>query len=524
MLASILQIPNCTIENVQIENGTAIITLHSSSESGQCPNCQQVSASVHSYYFRHPNDLPLCDLRVQLRLRSHRFRCGNEKCQQKTFCERLNAWLPVYALRTKRLSETLYEAGITAGGQAVHGLLSVLRIDTSRDTVLRTVRREPLPEWEKPCVLGIDDWAMRKGINYGTILVDLEQHRVVDLLPDRQAETLSNWLKEHPGVEIVTRDRSTVYAAGVSDGAPEATQVADRFHLLQNLTEATAQVMKQHASDIKAALQGKQPNESEGPNEKRALPVKVTEADKRRMERVREVHRLHELGQYKKEITQQLNINRVTVNRYLQLSPEDVVLRRKPRRSLITPFVPYLQKRWQEGCRNKMQLYREIQAKGYTGTASNVRKYIRYRCATGDIDSKQKRRIPTSRTLAFLVTQPYEKQTEETKMLIEQLKGAHENVSVCIRLAREFAAMVRQRLPEMLTEWLQMAQESGLSAFVNLAKSFLTDETAVRVALASEWSNGQTEGFVNKLKLLKRQMYGRGNLDLLKIRLLALTH
>jgi transposase len=325
-------------------------------------------------------------------------------------------------------------------------------------------------------------------------------------------------------VEIVTRDRSTVYATGISDGAPEATQVADRFHLLQNLTDATARVMKQHTSDIKAVLQGKQPNESEDSNEKQALPIKVTEADKRRMERVREVHRLHELGQYKKEIAQQLNINRVTVNRYLQLSPEDVVLRRRPRRSLITPFVPYLQKRWQEGCRNKMQLYREIQAQGYPGTSSNVRKYIRYRCEGGDPDSKQKRRIPTSRTLAFLVTQPDEKLTEETKVLIEQLKRAHEDVAVCIRLAREFATMVRQRLPEKFTSWQLMAQESGLSAFVNLAKSLLTDETAVRAALASEWSNGQVEGFVNKLKLLKRQMYGRANLDLLKIRLLALTH
>jgi transposase len=524
MLASILQIPNCTIENVQIELGTATITIHSTSEGGKCPKCQQISTSVHSYYFRHPDDLPLSDLRVQLQLRSRRFRCLNERCPQKTFCERLNEWLPVYARRTKRLSETLYEAGITAGGQAASDLLPVLRMVASRDTILRTLRREPIPELKTPRVLGVDDWAMRKGINYGTILVDVEHGCVIDLLPDRQADTVADWLKTHPGVEIVTRDRSTVYANGITEGAPEAEQVADRFHLLQNLTEATARVMKQHSGDIKAALQGEKPTKALEPAEKHSFPVKITEADKRRMEQLKEVHRLHELGHYQTEIAQQLNISRKTVNRYLQLSLEDVILQRRPRRSLITPFVPYLQKRWQEGCRNRMQLYREIQAQGYTGTASNVRKYLRSWRQTGGKDGSQKQRIPTPRTLAWLVTQPYDEQSEETKALIEQLKGAHDNVAVCIRLARQFAAMVRQRLPEKFSAWLQKAQDCGLSAFANFAKSLLTDEAAVRAALASKWSNGRTEGFINKLKLLKRQMYGRADLDLLKIRLLALTH
>ena len=524
MLATILQIPDCTIEEVQIESDTVVITIHSNRKQEKCPQCQRPSSSVHSYYSRHPDDLPLCGLRVQLQLRSKRFRCLNEQCQQKTFCARLDEWLPVYARRTKRLAETLYEAGITAGGKAGSAFLQVFRIVTSRDTVLRTLRDEPISERETPRVLGVDDWSLRKGINYGTILVDLEKHRVVDLLPDRQAETLSAWLQEHPGVEVVTRDRSTVYATGISEGAPHAEQVADRFHLLQNLTEATTQVMKQYAREIKATVQDQKGNKPEELDEQPDSSAKITAADKRRMERVREVHRLRELGQYQKEIAQHLNISRQTVNRYLQLSPEQAILQRSLRRSLITPFVPYLQKRWQEGCRNRMQLYREIKGQGYTGTASNVRKYIRRWCRRDDHDSQQTQRIPTPRTLAWLVAQPYEEHSAETKALIKQLQAAHENVAICIDLARTFAAMVRQRLPEKFTAWLQLAQNSGLSAFANLARSLMTDEKAVRAALESEWSNGQTEGFINKLKLLKRQMYGRANLDLLKIRLLALTH
>jgi transposase len=316
MLATILKIPDCTIENVQVECETAVITLSSKSEAGRCPQCNYRSTSVHSYYHRSPDDLPLCGLRVQLQLRSKRFRCLNKACQQQTFCERLDEWLPVYGRRTKRLSESWYAAGITAGGQAVSRLLPLFHMNGSRDTVLRTLRRAPPTELATPRVLGVDDWAKRKGINYGTILVDLEQHRVIDLLPDRQAETLADWLKAHPGVEIVTRDRSTSYARAVSEGAPKAEQVADRFHLLQNLTEATAQIMKQHTGDIKAALQEQQPNEAEASQEKQALPIKVTGADQRRMERVQEVHRLHQLGQYQKEIAQQLNICRKTVNIY----------------------------------------------------------------------------------------------------------------------------------------------------------------------------------------------------------------
>jgi transposase len=523
MLATILQIPECTIETVQVERDAAIITLTSSRKQGKCPRCQHISTSVHSYYHRHPADLPLCGLRVQLRLRSQRFRCVNEQCPQKTFCARLAEWLPAYARRTTRLAETLHAAGLTAGGQAGSSLLQSVHIVASRDTVLRTLRTTPLPERDTPRVLGMDDWALRKGQTYGTILVDLEKHRVVDLLPDRQAETVSAWLQDHPGVEIVTRDRSGAYATGISQGAPAAEQVADRFHLLQNLTETTAHVMQRYAPEIKATLQGQTSNHPEAPDAQPVLPVTITAADMRRMARVQEVHRLHEVGQYQSEIACQLHISRKTVHRYLQMAPEAVMLQRRPRRSLITPFVPYLHTRWQAGCRNRMQLYREIKGQGYTGTASNVRKYLRQWSKRVGQDRLPHRPIPGPRTLAWLVTQPPEAHSAETQALIEQVQRAHAQVAVCMGLARQFAALVRQGLPERLTAWVHAAQASGLSAFASLAKSLMTDERAVRAALESAWSNGPTEGFINKLKCVKRQMYGRAKLDLLKIRLLALT-
>jgi transposase len=171
-----------------------------------------------------------------------------------------------------------------------------------------------------------------------------------------------------------------------------------------------------------------------------------------------------------------------------------------------------------------MQLYREIQSQGYRGTDSNVRKYLRsWRQHSSDKAENRNQPVPSSRTLAHLVTQREEALLKEAQAVIEQLKGAHEHVSTCITLAQEFTAMIRQRLTEKFTQWVQAARDSGVSALVNFAQSLLTDEAAVRAALESEWSNGQTEGFVNKLKLLKRQMYGRAKLDLLKIRLLALT-
>lgn len=212
-----------------------IVGARVSGTSAFCPSCQQPSRRVHSFYTRAPTDLPLGGYRVQLQLSVRRFYCHHATCEKRTFTEQLPKLLAFRARRTHRLLAAQRSVGIALGGEAGARLLARLAMPASPDTTLRLIRKAPVATATAPRVLGVDDWAMRKGRTYGTILVDLEEHRVVDLLPDRTSKTLSSWLREHPDVEILARDRSTEYAKGASEGAPQAEQVADRWHLLLNV-------------------------------------------------------------------------------------------------------------------------------------------------------------------------------------------------------------------------------------------------------------------------------------------------
>jgi transposase len=193
---------------------------------------------VHSRYRRRPADLPLLGSQVRVGLRVRRFYCRNAACARRTFAERLPELVAPRARRTRRLAEAQGRVGAALGGEASSRLLSRLAMPASAATVLRSVRSLALPEQDAPRVVGVDDWAMRKGRTYGTIVVDLERRCVIDLLPDRTAETLAGWLQQRPGIAAVARDRSTEYSRGIALGAPAAVQVCDRWHLLANMRQA----------------------------------------------------------------------------------------------------------------------------------------------------------------------------------------------------------------------------------------------------------------------------------------------
>ncbi len=407
------------------------------------------------------------------------------------------------------------------------------------------MRRVSLPSPAKLTVLGVDDWAYRKRKTYGTILVDLEAHQPVALLSDREAETLAEWLKAHPGIKIISRDRSSAYEKGASLGAPEAIQVADRFHLLQNLAEALGKVFSDQSLDLKAVeeafTQASVPC-GDGSEAVRVLPPPSPDAAlvlsqqrrARRLATYEEVCRLRHSGWSGKEIAQHLGISKSTVFRYLRTSQFPERKGRSDRgRSLLDPYKDYFLKRWNSGCHKAKRLCQELFAQGYAGSYATVARYARcLRQAQGLGPRRQlKGRSPpkvmksnllplTVNRATWLVLRRPENRDDEDELLLTQIIAQNPDLAEAIDLNQDFAQLVRNREPEQLDPWLTRAVQSNLEAKGRFALSLGEDYKAVKAGVTLEWSNGQVEGQINRLKMLKRQMYGRASIKLLSQRFL----
>jgi transposase len=390
----------------------------------------------------------------------------------------------------------------------------------------------------------VDDWAFRKGHRYGTILLDLERHRVVALLPDRSAESLARWLKAHPEVEIVSRDRAGVYADGTRQGAPNAAQVADRFHLLKNGVEALERLLGRHhrqlqeaASKVQAQLTP-QPSAQEPGDLPTAAPTRgQREKAQRREKRLLRYERivgLHDQGASLAAIAETLRMSRRTVRRLLRAAA--FVERASPRRrpQPLDAFADYLRKRWEEGCHNAAQLWREIQVQGFAGCQSALRPYLaRWRAQLPAELGRQRRQIPnffhpqvvpSPRSTAWLLlgygaTRDAAEQAFRFAFVTELCTGCEE-VKTGQALVVAFFRMVRKRLGGELDGWLLAVSESQIPELTGFASGLAQDKAAVMAALTVEWNNGQTEGQVNRLKFLKRRGFGRANFDLLRRRVL----
>ena len=229
-----------------------VVHAESTGQEAICPDCGCTSTYCHGWYQRHPQTVSSVGRQMRLCLSVKRYRCCNPACQRQTFAEQLSSWLRAFARRTNQLTELLYVVSVAVGAEVAHRVFRHLQIRVSGDTLLRVLRQKPVPPSHDLPVIGVDDWAFKRGRNYGTIIVNLETHQVVDLLPDRTADTLANWLQAHPTIEIVARDRSTDYSAGIRQGAPQAIQVADRWHLLLNLR----QMMERYLTDSYTELSG----------------------------------------------------------------------------------------------------------------------------------------------------------------------------------------------------------------------------------------------------------------------------
>jgi transposase len=256
--ATILLLPTRMVRltHVTVEKASIQLQLTATAPTAACPLCGVPSASIHSRYRRGLTDLPWGARSVRLHLMVRKFICRNASCARRIFTERLPDLVAPYARKTPRFIMVLQALGIALGGKAGVRLAARLQLTTSPSTLLRLVRAAPVSQTLALQAVGVDEWAWRRGHRYGTILVNLADHRVVDLLPDRSAATVAAWLAQHPTITVACRDRSDLYAEGIRRGTPEAVQVVDRFHLVHNLRQVLEAFLINHRAALQAAAIG----------------------------------------------------------------------------------------------------------------------------------------------------------------------------------------------------------------------------------------------------------------------------
>lgn len=513
-------LPGFAIQQLTTLRTILTITACATRPTAVCPSCQHVSRRVHSYYTRSPQDLPVSGHIVQLVLRVRRFRCLNPNCQRQTFAERLPD-LPVWARQTARLGTLLDCIAIVLSGQAGSRLTEQLAMPVSADTLLRRAKKK-IPTLPTPRILGVDDFAFRRGHTYGTILINLETHRPVDLLEDRSAQSFANWLRQHPGVEVISRDRSKDYQRGATDGAPAAQQVIDRWHVVTNLREAVERClhhiqMQQHALATKQLRQKRTSSEL----------ARREGSRQRRLALYHQVVALHQQGGTISGIARQLQIGKPRVRKFIAANSFPEWGRAQQTRSAIDPYRDALKQLWDQGCRSPQQLWQHLQAaQGFSGGYMLVYRWVQLQ---REVDEEALNLSPTEKRATAKGMAPrhlswsflrdpsrLEKQERESISLLRQEK----DVDLVYGLAQQFVSIVKERKAELLSTWLRDCQISGITELVNFAQGLEKEGSALSAALNLPYNNGPVEGMINKLKYIKRSMYGRGSFFLLRQRVL----
>jgi transposase len=505
---------------------------------------------MHSDYRRTLADLPWATLPVRLSLQVRRFFCDTPSCGRRTFTERVPTVARPYAHTTTRASQAQCDAGLALGGAAGARQLARQGLPGSRQTVLRRVRGCQPAKGPAPRVIGIDDWAYRKGRRYGTIVVDLEQGGPVDLLEDRLAETVAAWLRAHPEVTVVARDRADAYAAGVTQGAPQAVQVADRWHLLKNLRDAVEVELCQRpilpwappppeAESLPPAAPVPPVLETTGAVH--ALPAAETPSGSctdvarlaRRTQRLAQYERARALrhqGYTWAAVAQQVGVRPRTLRYWFAREGFPERKRRTGDRSGLDPYRAYLRQRWEAGEHSATQLWHELRAHGFRGAYRGVarvlapwrqRKTGRQRGrATATAPTPPAPLALTARQMAYSLLRRPDQRPEAEQTQLTQVQQADPLLATLATHTEAFAQMVRERTAERLEPWLEGVLASPWRELKRFAQGLRQDYAAVQAALTWPYSNGPTEGHVNRLKLFKRQMYGRAKLELLRQRVL----
>jgi transposase len=545
--------PDQTVLQVDRDFGGWSISLDSTGHAA-CPLCGTHSGSRHSSYVRFLQDFPAHGEPVRIRARVTRWRCQNERCERHVFAGRVPELAPPFARRTVRLAGIVRLFGHAAGGRPSERLLARLGMPVGHTTILRHLKRSAQTQDEPMAVrvAGIDDWAWKKGMTYGTVIVDLEQRRVVEVLADRSAASTAAWLNGHSEVEVVSRDRAGLYADGARQGAPQARQVADRFHLLQNFREAVERQLTRLGPPIRrTAPSADDEQETDTPSTPRETEAERQQRARRGRHADRQavfarIRALYDADRTAPEIARELGLGIRRVQRWVRLIelPERNTMAPKP--STPAYHGAYLARRWAEGTTKVKWLFAEIRQRGYNGSFGHLARFLapwRHPAPNGAsvqpgsfpieiatvsplvavvvVDPMTGRQI-SPLTAAALCVKPRGQMTPRQIVNVDLLKAASAEFTTMRHLAMRFGGLFRGRSVDKLNAWLADAKQCGIHAMRRFAAKLRLDIDAVRNAILEPWSNGQVEGQINRLKTLKRAMYGRASVALLRARMMPL--
>ena len=512
---SVLYSPNdLFVEQVEFEDmRTYHVYAQCSLPYGVCPYCGCVSHRVHSRYHRTITDLSILGYPVIITFGARKFFCHNPYCRRKTFAEQPGDEVFRYRRRTRRCEMVVTQHGLKCSSESARKLLSAIGVCLSGDTILRDIHRMSVPERCEVKEIGVDDWAFRKGVTYGSIIVSLETESVIDLLGDRDVGSFQTWLDGHSQVAVVSRDRSTDYTAAIAATGRNITEVADRFHLNMNMSGCVTKVIGSHYDEYRSAIR----------------PEEVQETSKvdSRQVMFNEVKELQVEGLNIAQISKRLDIARQTVRKYMGW---DTLPKRASKERLpYYLYDAYVEEEYRHG-KDLRKIFLEIREEGFPGSLTPFYDHYSYlsdghRGYRSRYAVEKMKNAPRSdrepllpiRQIAHIVDKSIRKkkmvQAEVTLVEKMMLYGWFRDI---YDAAASFYATIMGDDVNDLDTWLEKYGKSPIQELRSFAYGIRMDLKAVRNAIALDTSNGIVEGFVNKLKAVKRVMYGRASLDLLK--------
>ncbi len=527
------------VHRIEDVTDAVIIVASCRAEAACCPRCGQQPARVHGGYSRMVADGAAGGRPVLIVLLVRRFRCRNPACPAVTFAEQAAGVSVRYRRRSVPLLGMLAGFGLELAGRAATRLAGTLGIAVHPSTVLRLVMALPDPPvTAAPQVTGVDDFALRKGHVYGTVVADAQSGDVIDLLPDREAGTLAEWLKAHPGAEVICRDRAGAYAEAARDGAPGAIQVADRWHLWHNLAEYAEKTVTRHRGCLKdqpaAGETGDKdapgPADTPGPEQAEAAPVtqdgsldvcgRERQMARRTRERYAEIRQRLDAGQPQAAIRRATGLDRRTVQKYARAASADELVASMSRDSKLDEFKPYICQRWNQGLTEAAQIHAELRQHGWTGSPQTVRRYVHLLRKTGPAVTPAPAVPKTREITRWLLSRPASLGDDDQARLAA-VRASCPHLDSLAGHIRDFADMMTRRQGLLALEgWLTRVEADDQPDLHSLAAGIRRDQDAVTAGLALPYHSGAMEGNVNKIKMIKRQMYGRAGFALLRKRVI----